>query len=206
LTPGQVVGLLLGGFFLGAVPFSWIIGRARGFDLRREGSGNPGATNLLRVCGRLDGAVGLVLDTVKGAVPLLAARAVAGSGEVLLLSGVAAVTVLGHVYTPYLRFSGGKGVATSLGALAALAPVPSAAALGIFLVVLLTTGMVSAASIAAAAALVPAVFLFRGGGADIPVQAVCCLVAVLVVYRHRANISRILRGEEKRLLTRKGRK
>jgi glycerol-3-phosphate acyltransferase PlsY len=201
-----VVGLLLGGFFLGAVPFSWIIGRARGFDLRREGSGNPGATNLLRVCGRLDGAVGLVLDTVKGAVPLLAARAVAGSGEVLLLSGVAAVTVLGHVYTPYLRFSGGKGVATSLGALAALAPVPSAAALGIFLVVLLTTGMVSAASIAAAAALVPAVFLFRGGGADIPVQAVCCLVAVLVVYRHRANISRILRGEEKRLLTRKGRK
>lgn len=206
MTPGQVVGLLLGGFFLGAVPFSWIIGRARGFDLRREGSGNPGATNLLRVCGRLDGAVGLVLDTVKGAVPLLAARAVAGSGEVLLLSGVAAVTVLGHVYTPYLRFSGGKGVATSLGALAALAPVPSAAALGIFLVVLLTTGMVSAASIAAAAALVPAVFLFRGGGADIPVQAVCCLVAVLVVYRHRANISRILRGEEKRLLTRKGRK
>jgi glycerol-3-phosphate acyltransferase PlsY len=165
LTPGQVVGLLLGGFFLGAVPFSWIIGRVRGVDLRREGSGNPGATNLLRVCGTPDGIVGLVLDTVKGAVPVLAVHAVAGSGEVLLLSGVAVATVLGHVYTPYLRFSGGKGVATTLGALAALAPVPSAAALGIFLVVLLATGMVSAASVAAAAALVPAVFLFMGGAA-----------------------------------------
>jgi glycerol-3-phosphate acyltransferase PlsY len=199
----RIVLLSLAGFLVGAIPFSWLIGRVKGIDLRKAGSGNIGATNLMRVCGRGPGIAGLFLDVAKGVIPVLLAALLAGGGERLVQAAAGTAAVLGHVYTPFLGFSGGKGVATSLGAMAALAPVPSLCALGIFLTVLLVSGIVSLSSIIAAASLVPAVFLFMGGQGNIPVQVACCLVALLVVVRHRSNIARLFRGEEKRLLGRK---
>jgi glycerol-3-phosphate acyltransferase PlsY len=199
----RVVIAIVAGFLMGAVPFSWLIARAKGIDLRTTGSGNIGATNLMRACGKGSGITGLILDAVKGALPVLLAVLLAGREQVLLQAAAASAAVLGHVYTPFLGFSGGKGVATALGALTALAPVPSLSALGIFLLVLLVSGTVSLSSVIAAAALVPAVFVFRGGPGDLPVQVACCLVAVLVIVRHRSNIRRLVRGEEKRLLGRK---
>ncbi len=196
----RIILLAAAGFLLGAVPFSWLIGKARGVDLRKTGSHNIGATNLMRTCGRGPGIIGLVLDVAKGALPVVLVIITAGREHVLVQAIVASAAVLGHVYTPFLGFAGGKGSATALGALTALTPVPTLAALGIFLLVLLISGIVSLSSILAAAALVPAVFLFRGGGGDLPVQVACCMVALLVIQRHRENISRLFRGEEKKLL------
>jgi glycerol-3-phosphate acyltransferase PlsY len=196
----RIILLIATGFILGAVPFSWLIGTARGVDLRKTGSHNIGATNLMRTCGKGPGFAGLFLDVLKGAVPVVLAIITVGRDQVLLQSAVATAAVLGHMYTPFLGFAGGKGVATALGALMALAPVPSMAALAVFLLVLLLSGIVSLSSILAVAALVPAVFLFRGGSENLPVQVACCVMALLVIQRHRTNISRLFRGEENRLL------
>ena len=197
--PLRAILLAIAAFLLGAVPFSYLIGRSRGVDLRKVGSGNIGATNLWRSCGRGAGSAGLVLDVLKGAIPVLLVRFFLGQGEVLVQSVVASAAILGHVFSPFLGLRGGKGAATALGALMALAPMPVLVALCIFLVVLLLFRIVSLASILAAAALVPAVFILRRGSGDLPVQVACCLVAAVVVLRHRRNIVRLYRGKETRI-------
>ncbi len=187
-------------FLLGSVPWSFIIGRIRGFDIRESGSGNTGATNLFRVCGRRAGLAGLLLDALKGAIPVLAAtRGITGLtppvGE-WAVSATGICAVLGHVYSPWLRFRGGKGVATTLGVILVLSPLSVLSGLVVFILALLTTRYVSLGSIAAAVALIPSVFVFRPYSP--PVQIVVCTVAVLILVRHRSNMVRILRGEENR--------
>ena len=190
---------LLLGFLSGSVPWSWLLGRLKGVDIQREGSGNTGATNLMRVCGTGYGIAGLFLDAVKGALPVL----VAANGLLsippasdLIVALVAICAVLGHVFTPWLGFMGGKGVATALGALLVLSPLAVATGVGVFVLTLLLTRYVSLGSICAAVSMIPAVFLFDPG--KVPVQVVMSLVAVLIILRHRSNISRLLRGEENR--------
>ena len=190
---GALAGLALG-VLAGSVPFSWVLHRLRtGGDLRTEGSGNPGATNLLRVAGIGWGLAGLALDAGKGAAAvLLASRA--GGEPAAVAAAVAAV--FAHVFSPWLGGAGGKGVATAAGAFAVLAPFAFAVAAVVFLLVVATTRLVAAGSLAAAATLVIAAFVF---GSDRLVAVAALVIAVLVAWRHRENFARMRAGIEPRL-------
>ncbi|MEE9471622.1 MAG: glycerol-3-phosphate 1-O-acyltransferase PlsY [Gemmatimonadota bacterium] len=186
-------------FGLGAIPFSWIIGRMmQGVDIRSTGSGNVGATNLARATGFGPGVAALLLDAVKGVAAVLFARWIAGTGqEASLLPALAgALAVIGHNFTPFLRFKGGKGVATGAGVFGALAPWALVSALAVFLSIVLISRLVSLGSVAAAAALPVAVLLIYD---STPVTVAAFGVAALVVLRHRANLLRIRRGTEDRI-------
>ena len=196
LWPGIIY--VAAAFLSGSVPWSWFLGILRGKDIRKEGSGNTGATNLFRVCGRGIGISGLFLDTLKGALPVLAAKyGIAGilppAGQwVLALTGIFAV--IGHIFSPWLGWRGGKGVATTLGVLLILSPLTLLSGLVVFVLVFSITRYVSFGSISAAVAVIPSVFIFEPG--SLPVQILICIVAVLVIVRHKSNIVKLLHGEE----------
>ncbi|NOQ22687.1 MAG: glycerol-3-phosphate 1-O-acyltransferase PlsY [Candidatus Aegiribacteria sp.] len=187
-------------FLSGSIPWSWLLGKSRGIDIRNQGSGNAGATNLLRVCGRGAGLTGLFLDTLKGALPVLAAqhgiRGIAPPAGDWALAVTAIFAVIGHVFSPWLGFKGGKGVATTLGVLLVLSPLTLASGLVVFVLVLSTARYISLGSISAAVAVIPSVFIFEPD--KLPLQMIICLVAVMVIVRHKSNIVRLLRGEENR--------
>ena len=183
-------------YLVGAIPTGLIVGRVvRGIDVREHGSGNIGATNVMRVLGRKLGSVVLFLDVLKGLVPVALLPPVFGfrppaSGAELIIGAAA---VLGHVFPVYLGFRGGKGVATALGVFLALAPWPMLLVLAIGLTVIGVTGYVSAGSLMGAI-LIPIVLYFSR--VEDLVVLVGALMALMVVVRHRANISRIIAGKE----------
>lgn len=191
-------GLLLG-YVLGSIPFAYIAGKiARGIDLRQHGSGNLGATNVYRTLGAKVAAVVFVLDTLKGALPVLAVRQYA-IGTHLELWAIAAgvAAIVGHAKPIFLLWKGGgKGVATAGGVFLALAPIPALASMAAFVVVLLLTGYVSVSSLTAAVVL-PLV-LAATSGVRTPLFAVSVVIALFVFWTHRANIGRLRRGEEHR--------
>lgn len=185
--------LVAAAFLSGSIPFSWFIGRLMGVDLRKTGSGNPGATNLMRTCGKTPGMLGLLLDAIKGAAPVaLVPAAEAG----WLPAAAAMAAILGHVLMPWFGFRGGKGVATALGALLVLSPLPLLCSLGVFILAVLSFRMVSLGSVLGVLALVPFGLVF---GAGTPVIIVFGAVALVVVLGHRGNIGRIISGTERRL-------
>ncbi len=161
--------------------------------MRSEGSGNPGATNLLRAAGTWWGAAGFALDAGKGAAAVLVAALLAGDRA---KAAAAFGAVAGHVFTPWLAGRGGKGVAPAAGAFAALAPAATAAALGVFAAVVAITRWVSAGSVAGAAALPIAVGVFGPGGGAMPAAIA---IAALVAWRHRENFARMRSGTEPRV-------
>ena len=186
-------GLL--GFALGAIPFAWILGRLGGLDLRRVGSGNIGATNLSRSMGYRIGLVAFLLDGAKGATAVLVARRFApGAESAPLWAG--GMAVAGHMFTPFLRFRGGKGVATGAGVFAVLAPASLLFAFGVFVLTLAIGRMVSLASVLASMALPLAQLAL---GASTGIVLLTSLVGALVIARHRANLARILQGTESRI-------
>jgi acyl phosphate:glycerol-3-phosphate acyltransferase len=182
--------LVFTSFFLGAIPFGIIVSR-RFFrrDLRQEGSGNIGAANALRSLGKRGAIAVLVLDALKGALPVIAGRALDGPA----LAAVAAfAAIAGHCFSPFLNFRGGKGVATNLGAVIALAW-PAGAIFGIiWLAVVVATGYSSAGSLLASLAMIPTLWLLAGPAGGIYGLA----SALLIVFMHRANIARLLAGTE----------
>jgi glycerol-3-phosphate acyltransferase PlsY len=186
-------------YLVGSIPFSFLVARAFGVhDVREVGSGNVGATNVLRSAGKTAGALALLLDVAKGA----AATALTGRlapGQPLLPAVAAVAAVVGHMYPVWLRFRGGKGVATGLGAFAPLAPWAALGAVAAFGLVGLATRFVSLGSIAGGLALAALVLARRGPG---PVAIAAAFTAVLVVFRHRSNLRRILGGTERRMGTR----
>lgn len=191
--------LLLVAYLLGGIPFAYVAGRmARGIDLRQHGSGNLGATNVYRTLGGKIAATVLLLDGLKGALPVLLFPRLAPMPRPELWAiafGVAAI--LGHARSPFLGWKGGgKGVATAAGVFFALAWLPMLVALGVFLVAVLITGYVSLGSLLAAATL-PVGIAVRGGYGS-PVFWVSVVVAAFVFWTHRANIARLRRGEEHR--------
>lgn len=198
------VFLVLGGaFVLGAVPFGYLAGRMRGIDLRAHGSGNIGAANTLRVLGTRTGVAVFLLDVLKGLVPVLVARRLEGSlgganGWVIVGAGLAAI--LGHTFSPFLRFKGGKGVATSLGVLIGLSPLVAGLSLGLFLLVVAATRYISLGSILAALtqALLFWLPLFDGRAAPLPFRLFGLLTAIFVILKHRSNIERLRKGTEAR--------
>lgn len=193
MAPGLAIALA---YLLGSVPFSFLVARAFGVtDVRQVGSGNVGATNVLRSAGRFAGALALLLDVAKGvAAPLLAGWLAPGRPAVPALAAVAAV--VGHMYPVWLRFRGGKGVATGLGAFAPLVPQAALGAAAAFLVTTVATRYVSLGSVAGAAILACLAFALGGPG---PVAWAAAFTAILVIFRHRSNLRRLLEGSERRV-------
>lgn len=196
----------LGAYLLGSIPFGFLAAKAKGIDIRTVGSGNIGATNAMRVLGKPMGIGVLLLDALKGYV------AVKGAGALALALGgnftfpaehirgleltAGIFAVLGHNYTCWLRFKGGKGVATSAGVYLALAPLPLAIALGVFVLTVAVTRYVSAGSMAAALALAAAVWILQPG--DIPLGVVTTALGAMVIYKHKSNLQRLRAGTENR--------
>jgi glycerol-3-phosphate acyltransferase PlsY len=188
------VTVMAAAYLLGSIPFSYLVARRRGVDVRAVGSGNVGATNVMRSVGRGAGLLAFALDFLKGAAASQLGLWVEPMSPLPALC--AALAVVGHMYPVWLRFRGGKGVATGAGAFLPLAPVPTAAALATFAVVAAVTRYVSLASIAGTLVLAVAAFLL---GAPTPVVRAAAGMAVLIVWKHRANLERISRGTEGRL-------
>lgn len=201
-----------GGYLLGAVPFSFLIARARGVDIRKTGSGNVGATNVFRSVGKGWGLLAFACDAAKGFVAAVAlpplAQAAAGAEFSSEWPGVlcAAAAIAGHTWPVFLGFRGGKGVATGAGAMLGLAPRALGAAFIVWVLCFAACRYVSAASIAAAAAFAGAAWLlYSGEGAALPAAATA--LCLLVIYRHKSNIRRLLQGTESKLdLSRRTRK
>lgn len=187
--------ILLLAYLLGSIPFALLVARRfGGVDPRVSGSGNVGAANVMRTTNKTVGAVVLLLDVCKGAAAVTAARA-AGAGDVGA-AGAALAAVVGHIYPIWLRLRGGKGVAVACGAFAVLAPLATGAAIAIFAVVVWATRFVSLGSVVATAALAP---LADAGGAPPPIVLGAAASAGLIIFRHRANLVRLLRRTERRI-------
>jgi acyl phosphate:glycerol-3-phosphate acyltransferase len=188
---------LLASYLLGAIPTSHLVSRVfAGIDLREHGSGNLGATNLYRVLGWKYAIPVALFDIAKGAIPVLVfARQVSDSELFALLCGVAAI--LGHVFSVFVGFKGGKGVATAAGVMLGLTPLALGVAAVVWALVLLLTGYVSLGSIAAAAVLPFAVYLLENPTSP-ELLWIDSLVAGGVIFLHRRNIQRLLKGTENR--------
>jgi glycerol-3-phosphate acyltransferase PlsY len=183
-----VLGAALAGYAIGSAPISFLIVRTvRGIDLRREGSGNVGATNAYRTSGALIAMTVLLIDIAKG----VASVWLAAPGEAAVVAGTAAVA--GHIYPVWLGFRGGKGVATATGAFAMIAPVVTAIAAAFFLVIVVATRFVSLGSVVAACVLCAGAWLLGPRAVAVGASA----VAALILLSHRGNLSRLLAGTER---------
>ena len=185
---------ILLGYLAGSVPFAYLLARRRGIDVRRVGSGNVGAANVLRTTGPWRGVIVMALDMAKGMIAVTVAMGLAGGTTLMALAGAAAI--VGHIYPVWLRFHGGKGVAVAAGVFTLLSPLAAAAAAGLFLVIAWVTRYVSLGSMAATVALPPAAWIL---GSPMPVVLVAAGSAVLILFRHRANWSRLRAGTERRV-------
>ncbi len=190
--------LLAAAYLLGATPTSYWVGRGlRGIDLREHGSGNLGATNVFRVLGWKAALPVVVVDVLKGWVPVALFPALhPGVSEGWTLA-FGAAAIIGHVFSFWVGFRGGKGVATSAGVFLALSPWGVLIALAVWMIAVALTRYVSLGSILAAAVLPVAVFLLPHGGGNL-LKAFTLALAAFVIWAHRANIRRLLRGEENR--------
>jgi glycerol-3-phosphate acyltransferase PlsY len=192
----RLIALLGAAYLVGAIPFSFLVARWFGVDdVRRVGSGNVGATNVMRAAGKAAGLLAFVLDAAKGAAAAFLASVIEPPGSIVPpLAAVAAV--LGHMYPIWLRFRGGKGVATGAGAFVPLAPAATGLACLAFAATLAVTRYVSVGSIAAATTLVAAAFAL---GSPPAVAWSAAFVAGLVVWKHRGNLQRLANGTESRV-------
>lgn len=190
---------LLAAYLLGSIPFSFLVARLFGVeDVRKVGSGNVGATNVMRSAGKVAGILAFALDFAKGAAAALLGRYVDPAGPTPALA--AATAVLGHMFPVWLGFRGGKGVATGAGAFLPLAPAATGAALLVFAATLAAARYVSLASIAGAVTLAVLVFAL---GAPAAVSPAAAAMAVLILWKHRGNLERIAKGTEGRIGARK---
>lgn len=201
---GYILTLLIA-YLLGSIPTGYLVAKARGVDIRKVGSGNIGATNVFRILGTPAGIFVLLADAAKGWVAVwFAAKLLCGwshpnAGEQALewfRLGAGVAAILGHNFTCWLRFKGGKGIATSAGVLVALVPEALLIILGIWIVVFALSRYVSLASISAAAALPIAAWQL---GESCTLVLVLTALAALAIYKHKANIKRLVNGTENRI-------
>lgn len=178
-------------YLLGSIPTGLLLGKMYGIDVRTAGSGNIGATNVYRTVGKKIGIMTLIADCLKGLIPVLVARGL-GMPE-LMIAGVGLAAFLGHVFPFYLKFKGGKGVATALGVFLGAAPAAIGGALLAFIAVVAKTRYVSLGSVIAAGVVPLLSFLYRG---LTPTTAMAVVVSVIVIWRHHENIRRLLDGTE----------
>ncbi len=202
----MALGVSLVGYLFGSLPTGHLVGRFLGVDISKHGSGNIGATNVLRVLGRRWGYFVFFIDTLKGFLAVRAAFylvqiAKIGVERIELVGILAAITcILGHTFPIWLRFKGGKGVATSAGALLGLMPVAIVAIFFVWLIIFQLTRYVSLASIGAAVALpmVVGILILRKSVTDAALLYFSVLIAGVVIWRHRSNLKRLLNGTERR--------
>lgn len=192
----RIVLLVLASYLVGAFPTSYVTGRlVRGIDLRQHGSGNLGATNVFRVLGWKAAVPVMLVDIFKGFAPTFFFPRLDGSPRWEWALAFGAAAILGHVYSVYVRFKGGKGVATSAGVFLALAPWAVLAGLAVWITLVAATRIVSISSIAAALVVPPVVWLTDRPA---PILWLSLALAAFVIWAHRTNIGRLLRGEEHR--------
>ncbi|HED54395.1 MAG TPA: glycerol-3-phosphate 1-O-acyltransferase [Phycisphaerales bacterium] len=216
MEPLARLGMILAAYHVGAIPFGLLIGRAKGIDIRDHGSGNIGATNVGRVLGKQFFILCFICDALKGAIPTLAFGLIFGllgsadtiaAGELAWWLGAMVAPVLGHMFSPFLGFKGGKGVATGLGAMLAVFPyvtIPAAAALVVFLVALRLWRYVGVSSCLAAVTLPITETVLVLAGPDRfahawPAVVVLAALAAVVIVKHRGNLARTLAGTEPRV-------
>jgi glycerol-3-phosphate acyltransferase PlsY len=180
-------------YLIGSIPTGFIIGKLAGIDVRTAGSGNIGATNVARVMGKGRGLLTLLADVAKGFVPVFAAQQMAFSHTAVAV--IAGAAFLGHLYPLFLKFRGGKGVATAFGALLAVAPQVTLILIAVFIFAALPSRIISLGSLGAALA-APILFWFFSYPA--PFVALTVFLAAMIVIRHHANIKRLLDGAEPR--------
>ena len=196
MTAAIVIGCAIVSYLLGSIPTGYLWGLARGIDIRTVGSGNIGATNVMRALGKGPGITVLLLDAVKGFLPVFFAPRIFSDVERNMLQIICCLAVIaGHNWTCWLRFKGGKGIATSAGALLAFLPYALLCALGVWIVVFAVGRYVSLASISAAVALPVATWFIE---CDKAFTVLAAVLGALAVYRHKANIQRLLAGTENR--------
>ncbi len=189
-----MLGVVLA-YLIGSVPFALLVAKGWGApDLRRVGSGNLGAANVLRASGVKAGVLVAVLDMSKGAASVLLASRLDGAGTAPAVAGLAAI--VGHIYPVWLRFRGGKGVATACGVFATLAPLAIPPALGVFVLGAWLTKYISVGSVLASAALPPIAYAM---GTPLPIVVAAAAAAALIVFRHRSNLARVWLGTERRI-------
>jgi glycerol-3-phosphate acyltransferase PlsY len=200
VPPSRELGLdaavLAVAFLLGSIPFGVLLARRRGVDLKKVGSGNIGATNAARALGKKAGLVVLVLDVLKAFAPTLFAARWLAPDRPELAAAVGFAAFVGHIYSPWLRFRGGKGVACALGTFLALAPLPTLVAGAVCALVVVVTRIGSLGSLLGTAALVPALIGFHQPR---PYVILAIAMFVLILWRHRENLSRLARGQENKL-------
>jgi glycerol-3-phosphate acyltransferase PlsY len=218
--PHESLALLaVASYFIGALPFGLLIGKWKGVDIRQHGSRNIGASNAGRVLGKRFFAIVMALDLLKSLIPMAIASAIVHSQipwtdrtqlTYWLWIGVGLAAILGHVFPVYLKFRGGKGVATSAGVILGLWPYFTLAGLGavvVFVAVVKTTKYISVSSISAAIAFpiaYGALGLYRGWdlmGRQLPLGLVALVISALVIWRHRENIHRLRHGNENKVRT-----
>lgn len=186
---------LLAAYFAGAVPFGFLIGKMRGIDVRTVGSKNIGATNVFRTVGKKWGLMAFLCDFLKGFVPTVAAMKCSGcGGDLPVMVGLACV--IGHTLTVFMKFKGGKGVATAFGMMVALIPCLALGALALFAVTVWLSHYISLGSCIAAAALGVSVWFC---GCPVSLKVIVTLIAVFVIVKHRSNIRRLIDGCENKI-------
>ncbi len=199
-------GVAVGAYLLGSIPTGFLAGKARGIDIRQMGSGNIGATNAFRILGKTTGILVLLGDAMKGflacwflptlSVSLFAAGSAPAKESLDSLAVLAGLfAILGHIFTLWLKFKGGKGIATTAGVLAALAPLACVITVGLWVIVCALSHYVSVASMVAAIGL-PIIIWLTGGSHYL--LFLVCAVSALALYKHKANFNRLRQGTENR--------
>lgn len=187
--------IVAGAYFIGAIPFAFLVPRAMaGIDMRKVGSRNVGTANVLRATRPRVALLVLALDVAKGAFAVWLAGAL--GADIGIRSAAAAAAIVGHVYPFWLRLHGGKGVAVACGAFGVLAPLAMAVSAGVFAVLVWASGYISLGSVMATVLLPLATMVFD---MDVPVTVSAAGVAALILFRHRANIARLAAGTERRI-------
>lgn len=183
--------LLVGAYWVGAIPFGVLVAKRYGVDILSVGSKNPGATNVWRTLGKGPGSIVFAMDVLKGYVPAAIGLILLKDNYVALAAGM--VAMLGHSFSPFIRFKGGKGIATGLGMLLGSTPLVAVSALGVFVVLVAATRYISFGSVVAAASM--SVFGWAYGE-PLPIILALAFMGCFVVIRHKANIARLAKGSE----------
>ncbi len=204
----NIVIAIISAYLLGSIPTSYLMGKIlKGIDIRQFGSGNVGATNALRVLGTKVGIITLVIDILKGFFAVLLGKLFIPefTDSILIIIGIAAI--LGHIFTLFLKFKGGKGVATSAGVFIALTPIPLMIALFIFIITVWISKYVSLGSILASLTLLIAelVINIQNSFAEIEKLVMVFMVAFFIVVKHKSNLIRLLSGTENKISLKKSR-
>jgi acyl phosphate:glycerol-3-phosphate acyltransferase len=206
IQPVDVI-LLVAAYIMGAIPFSLLVGKLfYKTDVRKFGSGNPGATNTLRTLGPKAGLSVLLLDILKGVIPVLLVYYFSiwpgiQVHDRMIIAG--ALAIAGHIFSPFLGFKGGKGVATSIGVILAIEPLFALGIVAVFVLTLWFSRFVSLSSIAAAFAFTLLTLLFKNDQYILVLFSIC--ITLLIIIKHKDNITRLIRGEENRFTFRQKR-